>query len=118
MLCSNPEFDDSDTEKLSKAIFIDFKNKKEAIDAFKELLREKGVSSNSTWEQALKLILSDPRYMALKHLNEKKQAFNAYKVQKLKEEKEDERKKMKQAKEDLENFLQKCEHLNSSIKYR
>ncbi|CAF1423275.1 unnamed protein product [Didymodactylos carnosus] len=35
---------------------IEFKNKKEAMDAFKELLREKNVPSTATWEQALKLI--------------------------------------------------------------
>lgn len=35
----------------------------------------------------MKLIINDPRYGALKHLNEKKQAFNEYKTQKAKEEK-------------------------------
>jgi len=39
-----------------------------------------------TWEQAMKQIINDPRYGALKHLNEKKQAFNAYKIQRGKEE--------------------------------
>lgn len=40
-----------------------------------------------TWEQAMKQIINDSRYGALKHLNEKKQAFNAYKIQRAKEEK-------------------------------
>ena len=35
----------------------------------------------------MKQIINDPRYGALKHLNEKKQAFNAYKIQRAKEEK-------------------------------
>jgi len=35
----------------------------------------------------MKLIINDPRYGALRHLNEKKQAFNAYKTQRAKEEK-------------------------------
>lgn len=43
--------------------------------------------SNATWESAMKLIINDGRYGALKHLNEKKQAFNEYKTQKAKEEK-------------------------------
>ncbi len=81
------------------------------------MLREKAVTSKATWEQATKLIASDPRFSALKQLNEKKQAFNAYKAQKLKEEKEEERKKFKQNKEELENFLQTCEYMNSNIKY-
>lgn len=45
------------------------------------------VSSTCSWEQAMKLIINDARYGALKHLNEKKQAFNAYKTQRAKEEK-------------------------------
>jgi len=35
----------------------------------------------------MKQIINDPRYGALKHLNEKKQAYNAYKIQRAKEEK-------------------------------
>ena len=35
----------------------------------------------------MKLIINDPRYKALKQLNEKKQAFNEYKTQRAKEEK-------------------------------
>ena len=45
------------------------------------------VPSSATWEQAMKQIINDSRYGALKHLNEKKQAFNAYKIQRAKEEK-------------------------------
>jgi hypothetical protein len=40
-------------------------------------------------EYALKLISRDPRYEYMSKLNEKKQAFNAYKVQRQKEEKEE-----------------------------
>ena len=43
--------------------------------------------STATWETAMKLIVTDPRYTALVHLNEKKQAFNMYKIQTAKEEK-------------------------------
>lgn len=35
----------------------------------------------------MKMIVTDPRYTALKQLNEKKQAFNMYKTQKAKDEK-------------------------------
>lgn len=76
------------------------------------------MSSTATWDQALRIIQHDPRFTALKHLNEKKQAFNAYKVQKQKDDKDEERKRLKQAKEDLEKYLINCEHMSSSIKYR
>lgn len=70
---------------------VQFKDKKEAIEAFKELLKEREVPSNATWEQAVKMIQNDPRYPQMKKLNERKQAFNAYKTQRLKEEREQER---------------------------
>ena len=35
----------------------------------------------------MKLIVNDGRYGALRHLNERKQAFNEYKTQRVKEEK-------------------------------
>ena len=97
---------------------IEYASKKEAMDALKELLREKNVPSNATWEQALKLIGNDPRYAAIKHISEKKQTFNAYKVARAKEEKEAERLKLKQIKDDFESYLQNCEHMNSTIKYK
>ncbi|KAK3775580.1 hypothetical protein RRG08_000396 [Elysia crispata] len=103
-------------EVPKKEVYI-FKNKKEAIEAFKCLLKEKEVPSNVSWENAMKLIINDPRYGALKHLNEKKQAFNEYKTQRAKEEKDEQRLRAKQAKEDLEQFLLHNEKMNSSIRY-
>jgi pre-mRNA-processing factor 40 len=109
---------DSPSTNNDPPIKIEYASKKEAMDAFKELLREKNVSSNSTWEQALKLFGNDPRYASIKHINEKKQTFNAYKVARIKEEKEAERLKFKQIKDDFELYLQTCEHMNSTIKYK
>nr|SVE75752.1 EOG090X064W [Daphnia hispanica] len=94
-----------------------FKDKREALEAFKDLLREKNVPSNASWDQALKYIQRDPRLAALGKLTERKQAFHAYKTQKQKEEKEDQRLKAKKAKEDLEAFLLIDSSVNSSTKY-
>jgi pre-mRNA-processing factor 40 len=66
----------------------------------------------------MKQVIHDPRYSALRHLNEKKQIFNAYKTQRAKEEKEEQRLRAKQAKEELEDFLMTCNKMNSTIKYR
>ncbi|XP_008557971.1 pre-mRNA-processing factor 40 homolog A isoform X1 [Microplitis demolitor] len=96
---------------------LQFKDKKEAIEAFKELLKERDVPSNATWEQAVKMIQNDPRYPQMKKLNERKQAFNAYKTQKLKEEREQERLRLKKAKEDLEQFLLDHDKMTSFTKY-
>ncbi|XP_029665947.1 pre-mRNA-processing factor 40 homolog A [Formica exsecta] len=96
---------------------MQFKDKKEAIEAFKELLKERDVPSNATWEQAVKLIQNDPRYPQMKKLNERKQVFNSYKTQKLKEEREQERLRLKKAKEDLEQFLLENDRMMSTTKY-
>ncbi|XP_062861741.1 pre-mRNA-processing factor 40 homolog A isoform X2 [Trichomycterus rosablanca] len=92
--------------------------KEEAKQAFKELLKEKGVASNASWEQAMKLIINDPRYSALPKLSEKKQAFNAYKVQTEKEEKEEARIKYKESKETFQRFLENHEKMTSTTRYK
>nr|CAG4647045.1 EOG090X064W [Megafenestra aurita]SVE92388.1 EOG090X064W [Megafenestra aurita] len=94
-----------------------FKDKKEALEAFKELLKEKNVPSNASWDQALKYIQRDPRFAALGKLTERKQAFHAYKTQKHKEEKEEQRLKAKKAKEDLETFFLSDSRITSTSKY-
>lgn len=96
---------------------VQFRDKKEAIEAFKELLKEREVPSNATWEQAVKMIQNDQRYPQMKKLNERKQAFNAYKTQRLKEEREQERLRLKKAKEDLEQFLLTHDRMTSNTKY-
>lgn len=65
----------------------------------------------------MKIMEKDKRYASFKHLNEKKQAFNLYKTQKLKEEKEEQRLRTKKAKEDLEEFLTTSDRMNSTIRY-
>ncbi|GAB6030459.1 hypothetical protein CHUAL_007326 [Chamberlinius hualienensis] len=109
--------EDAEEKNSDKTQFV-FKDKKEAIEAFKDLLKEKNVPSTATWEQALKIIVNDPRYGTLKKLSERKQAFNTYKTQKAREEKEEQRLKAKKAKEDLEQFLQNNPKMNSQTRYR
>jgi pre-mRNA-processing factor 40 len=91
------------------------KDLKEILD---DLLREKNVSSNASWEYALKLIGNDPRYELFRHHPERKQMFNNYKIQKSKEEKEEQRAKTKKGRENLEKMLYTSEKMNSSIRYR
>jgi pre-mRNA-processing factor 40 len=50
-------------------------------------------------------------------LNEKKQAFNAYKTQRQKEEREEQRRRAKKAREVLEEFLMTSVKITSGTKY-
>ncbi|KAL0183564.1 hypothetical protein M9458_019260, partial [Cirrhinus mrigala] len=54
---------------------------------------------------------------ALPKLSEKKQAFNAYKVQTEKEEKEEARIKYKESKETFQRFLENHEKMTSTTRY-
>ncbi|KAM9319957.1 pre-mRNA-processing factor 40 homolog B [Gastrophryne carolinensis] len=92
--------------------------KEEAKQLFKDLLKDKGVPSNATWEQAMKMIINDPWYSVLPKLSEKKQAYNAYKSQREKEEKEESRLRAKEAKERLQRFLEQHERMTSVTRYR
>ena len=94
-----------------------FKDKREAMEAFKVLLTERNVPSTANWEAALKLINKDPRWEYLCKLTEKKQVFNAYKIQRQKDEKEEARLKAKKSKEDLEDFLMNNDRITSTMKY-
>ena len=41
----------------------------DAKDAFKQLLRDKGISSEATWDQAMRLITNDSRFAACQQLS-------------------------------------------------
>uniref|UniRef100_A0A670YCF6 Pre-mRNA-processing factor 40 homolog A n=1 Tax=Pseudonaja textilis TaxID=8673 RepID=A0A670YCF6_PSETE len=82
------------------------------------LLSSQRVPSIASWEQAMKMIINDPRYSALAKLSEKKQAFNVYKVQTEKEEKEEARLKYKEAKESFQRFLENHEKMTSTTRYK
>ncbi|XP_033639312.1 pre-mRNA-processing factor 40 homolog B-like isoform X2 [Asterias rubens] len=115
--------DDADSSSDSRPGTPDVKEivyntKEEAKEAFKLLLKDKGVSCNASWDTAMKMIVNDPRYKALTKLSEKKQVFNNYKVQRSKEEKEEMRVKAKSAKEDLQRFLETHPKMNSNVRYR
>ncbi|NXG55756.1 PR40A factor, partial [Hemiprocne comata] len=114
--CAASKKEDDDAQPVKKT--YTWNTKEEAKQAFKELLKEKRVPSNASWEQAMKMIINDPRYSALAKLSEKKQAFNAYKVQTEKEEKEEARSKYKEAKESFQRFLENHEKMTSTTRYK
>ncbi|CAK1540472.1 unnamed protein product [Leptosia nina] len=107
----------NNNEGADQPLELQYKDRKEAIEAFKELLRDRNVPSNATWEQCVKIISKDQRYASFKKLSEKKQAFNAYKTQKLKDEREEQRLKTKKNRENLEEFILTCDRVTSLTKY-
>ncbi|XP_039602589.1 pre-mRNA-processing factor 40 homolog B-like isoform X2 [Polypterus senegalus] len=114
---SRKEEEEEEHQDIEKKI-ITWSTKEEAKQAFKDLLKDKGVPANASWEQAMKMIINDLRYSALPKLSEKKQTFNAYKAQRDKEEKEETRLKAKEAKERLQRYLEQNEKMTSTTRYR
>ncbi|PHT32900.1 hypothetical protein CQW23_29237 [Capsicum baccatum] len=53
-----------------------YESKAEAKSAFKTLLESANIGSDCTWDQAMRAVINDRRYGALKSLGERKQAFN------------------------------------------
>ncbi|KAJ8024892.1 Pre-mRNA-processing factor 40-like A [Holothuria leucospilota] len=109
---------DESREPTPEPKILTWNNKEEAKEAFKQLLREKEISTTSTWEQAFKIIVNDVRYTALPKLSEKKQVFNNWKTSRAKELKDEMRIKAKKAKEDLSKFLENHPKMNAHVRYR
>ncbi|GAB4839275.1 hypothetical protein Ancab_028802 [Ancistrocladus abbreviatus] len=94
-----------------------FASKQEAKNAFKSLLESANVQSDWTWDQAMRVIINDKRYSALKALGERKQAFNEYLGQRKKQEAEERRIRQKKAKEEFVKMLEESKELTSSMKW-
>ncbi|XP_010691544.2 pre-mRNA-processing protein 40A isoform X1 [Beta vulgaris subsp. vulgaris] len=104
-------------EKATEPETLTYASKQEAKDVFKALLESSNVESDWTWEQAMRLIINDKRYAALRSLGERKQAFNEFLSQKKKQEAEERRAKNKKAREDFRKMLEDCGELTSTTRW-
>ncbi|EFJ38578.1 hypothetical protein SELMODRAFT_402621 [Selaginella moellendorffii] len=82
-----------------------------------ELLEAMHVQSDWTWDQAMRVIINDKRYGALKSLGERKQAFNEYLAQRKKLDLEEKRLKQKKAREDFIKMLEESKELTSAMRW-
>ncbi|KAL3651725.1 hypothetical protein CASFOL_004727 [Castilleja foliolosa] len=94
-----------------------YENKVDAKNAFKALLETANVGSDWNWERAMRVIINDQRYGALKTLGERKQTFSEFVGQKKKREAEEKRARQKKAREDFKIMLQEYKDLTSSAKW-
>ncbi|XP_073118808.1 pre-mRNA-processing protein 40A-like isoform X2 [Henckelia pumila] len=94
-----------------------YESKEEAKNAFKVLLEISNVGSDWNWDQAMRVIINDRRYGALRTLGERKQAFNEFVGQKKKQEVEERRARQKKAREDFKKMLEESEDLTSSTRW-
>ncbi|XP_044489433.1 pre-mRNA-processing protein 40A-like [Mangifera indica] len=108
---------DSLEEKTIEQEHLTYANKLEAKNAFKALLESAHVGSDWTWDQAMRVIINDRRYGALRTLGERKQAFNEFLGQRKKQEAEERRSKVKKARDDYKKMLEESLELTSSTRW-
>lgn len=104
-------------DKTSEEEPVVYANKLEAKNAFKSLLESANVEADWSWDQAMRVIINDKRYGALKSLGERKQAFNEYLNQRKKIEAEERRVKQRKARDDFITMLEESKDLTSSTRW-
>ncbi|XP_077810244.1 pre-mRNA-processing factor 40 homolog B isoform X42 [Macaca mulatta] len=57
-----PQQEEEESKPEPERSGLSWSNREKAKQAFKELLRDKAVPSNASWEQAMKMVVTDPRY--------------------------------------------------------
>ncbi|PHU09950.1 hypothetical protein BC332_21810 [Capsicum chinense] len=100
-------------EKIVELGPLVYESKAEEKSTFKTLLESANIGSDCMWNQAMRAVINDRRYGALKSLCEQKQAFNEYLSQKRKLEAEERRVKQKKAREDFRD----CKELSPSSRW-
>ncbi|KAI9472345.1 MAG: hypothetical protein EXX96DRAFT_653476 [Benjaminiella poitrasii] len=83
----------------------EFATKQEAEAAFFKLLKESGVRSDWTWEQAMRTIITKPLYRALKTAAERKAAFQTWSETEAKREREEREAEEARLKKEFEQVL-------------
>ncbi|CAN1284893.1 RAP domain-containing protein, chloroplastic [Linum perenne] len=104
-------------DKTATRDSLTYADKQEARSSFKALLESANVGLDWTWEQALRVIITDKRYGALKTLGERKQTFNEYLAERRKQEVEERRIKQKKARDDFRNMLEESSDITSASRW-
>jgi pre-mRNA-processing factor 40 len=95
-----------------------YKNREEAVKAFKELLSDAGVNVTWDWPTAMKKIVNDKRYKALNKVQEKQAVFHEYVEEKKKQEREEVAERKKTQRENFVALLSEVSDLTSRSHYR
>src|SRR5436305_1712932 len=90
---------------LSQNADPDYASFEEAEAAFLKLLRRSGVQPEWTWEQAMRSIIKDPQYRALKDSKDRKAAFEKYIVEVRLQEKDRAKERMTKLRNDFNIML-------------
>ncbi|KAI8976452.1 hypothetical protein BDB01DRAFT_802905 [Pilobolus umbonatus] len=96
----------------------EFHTKEEAEKAFTRLLRETGVKSDWTWDQAMRAIITKPLYRALQSISERKACFYHYVDSEAKKEREEREEREARQKSNFMTMLENSKDIRSFTRYR
>ncbi|KAG0371274.1 hypothetical protein BC939DRAFT_503074 [Gamsiella multidivaricata] len=95
----------------------EFSTKEQAEDAFKNMLKETGVTSTWTWEQTMRAVVTNPMYRALKTTAERKTAFQEYVDDRRIQEKLEEKARQQKQKQDFLDLLKSSDKVTHASRY-
>ncbi|KAI1318701.1 PRP40 pre-mRNA processing factor 40 [Mortierella claussenii] len=95
----------------------EFSTKEEAEEAFKNLLKETGVTSTWTWEQTMRAVVTNPMYRVLKTTAERKTAFQEYVDERRIQEKQEEKALQEKQKQDFMDLLKSSDKVSHASRY-
>jgi len=94
-----------------------YDTQEERVNAFKELLKDQGLTTKDKWEQFLRKIIKDQRYQAIKTLKERKAVFTAYQDE-IAEARHQSRKEAKRKlKQDYLDLLSECDRVKPGKRF-
>ena len=107
-----PQYNDNKRSVLESL----YTTHEEKVDAFKQLLNDRGVTSTWTWDMTMRTIVNDERYKLIKTLAEKKQLLADFQNERKKLEREEKRKKENKIREAFVEMLKECKQINKNNK--
>eukprot|EP00468_Gymnochlora_sp_CCMP2014_P011796 CAMPEP_0167758326 /NCGR_PEP_ID=MMETSP0110_2-20121227/10408_1 /TAXON_ID=629695 /ORGANISM="Gymnochlora sp., Strain CCMP2014" /LENGTH=724 /DNA_ID=CAMNT_0007644593 /DNA_START=33 /DNA_END=2207 /DNA_ORIENTATION=- len=94
-----------------------YTNKEEAVEAFKSLLKDKGVKSRDKWSQIMQKIIHDPRYQALRTVKERKGILLEFQEENRIREEEERIQAEKKARKMFQELLESCDWIDGKTKW-
>jgi pre-mRNA-processing factor 40 len=95
-----------------------YKDQQQRYDAFRQLLNDFTVTSTWNWDLTMRTIINDPRYGALKTIQEKKKALADHQADRRAQEREDKRKQEAKQRELFITMLKECTYLKPRMNWQ
>ncbi|KAF9438329.1 PRP40 pre-mRNA processing factor 40 [Entomortierella beljakovae] len=95
----------------------EFSTKEEAEEAFKNMLKETGVTSTWTWEKTMRAVVTNPMYRALKTTAERKTAFQEYVDERHVLDKQEEKVRQQKLRDEFLELLKGSDKVTHASRY-